>query len=183
MVAFLRRCHSPIRRPVQTTPCTAPCPRGLPSVHSRGPQRKTAAQGLPSLHSWVIVITQIRFLGRAIRSLLSAGPNPQLPVCVYYSRASHDRKTAGKRPTVEPVQLVRRVRNGQKVSVCFVRDVNLSSHTYLDCQVDYRAEIPDGVMTEIVRVGPPARHIQRRRIRLLPGRTSTLGSSTKRGHL
>ena len=56
-------------------------------------------------------ITQIRFLGRGIGFHLSAGPNPQLPVCVHYSRASRDCNTAGKRPTVEPVQLVRRVRN------------------------------------------------------------------------
>ena len=33
-------------------------------------------------------ITQIRFLGRGIGFHLSAGPNPQLPVCVPYSRAS-----------------------------------------------------------------------------------------------
>ena len=46
-----------------------------------------------------------------IGSFLSAGPNPQLPVCVHYSRGGLTGKTAGKRPTVEPVQLVRRVRN------------------------------------------------------------------------
>ena len=56
-------------------------------------------------------ITQIRFLGRMIGSFLSAGPNPQLPVCVHYSRAKRDCKTAGRCPTVEPVQLVHRVRN------------------------------------------------------------------------
>ena len=78
---------------------------------SAGLRIKIAALPAAALLSWVFCITQIRLEGRGIGFHLSAGPNPQLPVCVHYSRASRDCKIAGRRTRVEPVQFVRRVRN------------------------------------------------------------------------
>ena len=49
-----------------------------PPVHFREPTRKTAAQGPPSLHSWVIVVIQIGWRAAAAMGHLLAGVR-QLP--------------------------------------------------------------------------------------------------------
>ncbi len=74
-------------------------PRGLPSVHSRGPQKKTAAQRPPSLHSWVIVIAHIRFQGSG-PSAPSQPAHASSPLCLH---ASDDPSSQAARRIVAPI--------------------------------------------------------------------------------
>ena len=74
-------------------------PRGLPSVHSRGPQKKTAAQRPPSLHSWVIVIAHIRFQGSG-PSVPSQPAHASSPLCLH---ASDDPSSQAARRIVAPI--------------------------------------------------------------------------------
>ncbi len=74
-------------------------PRGLPSVHSRGPQKKTAAQRPPSLHSWVIVIAHIRFQGSG-PSAPSQPAHASSPLCLH---ASDDTSSQAARRIVAPI--------------------------------------------------------------------------------
>ncbi len=74
-------------------------PRGLPSVHSRGPQKKTAAQRPPSLHSWVIAIAHIRFQGSG-PSVPSQPAHASSPLCLH---ASDDPSSQAARRIVAPI--------------------------------------------------------------------------------
>ncbi len=78
-------------------------------MHFRGPQTKTAAQGLPSLHSWVIAITQIRCKGRSRDGLPLSRRAPAPLFGRYYSATAAQRRrtldiVSGENP--HPIQSV-----------------------------------------------------------------------------
>ena len=82
-----------------------------------------------------------------IGSFLSAGPNPQLPMCVHYSSASEDCKIAGKGLILKPVQFVCRAREPIFPSARFVRDDALSSCRFmwaspLPCLLRHARRVP-----------------------------------------